>query len=295
MTSPFRHAIRSAPRETWLDRLAVASLEAADAKFYSTNTEPLLTVAMQAREVDTWDTARISLAVQDATAKLGHLIQDPRTNSAQARRAYREAAPLIPRGQAGGKMFFGFPSPTTDSVDEPLFSFRVSTLTERAAVDLIGMLPRSEDDDEALDAVLARRVTERSALNDLAQAVKDVDAGLELEFRDAQGRVERSVLLHDQAVALQDSLKESRMDRREITVTGMLDGMRTQRRIFYLLEESGREISGGVDSELLPEVRSHIGELVTATVEEVTRVEQSGRRSRPSHRLLKLVRPTSLI
>lgn len=294
VSSPFREALRDAPREGWLDRLAAASLEAAEAKFGPAEPHPLLTVELQASEVDTWDTARVALAVQNATAKLGHLISDPKTNSAQSRRSYREAAPLIPRGQAGRTLFFGFPTATTGELHDPLFDMRVSTLPERAVVDLVGLLPKGPEDYRALDAVLARRVTERSAINDLVRAVQETDSGVTVSFRDHTGKTAASVLLQDQAATLEDALRETSIDRREITLTGSLDGMRTQRRIFYLLGDDGREISGGVDTELLTEVREHIGDTVVATVEEVTSVEQSGKRSRPSYRLLRLTRPASL-
>lgn len=294
VSTPFGEALQRSSGDTWLDQIARASLRAAEAKFFPGHPRPMLTVALDDPGADSWETARMTLAVQNATAKIAHLITDPKTQTSQARRVYREKAPLMPRGQSGATIYFGFPTPEFDPVSDPLFDLRIATLPEQAAVDLIGLLPTDRADDRAVDAVLARRVTERSAINDLVRAIQDVHAGASFSFTDHVGRTATSVLSQDQAAVLEDALRQTTLDRKTITLTGLLDGMRTHRRLFYLVDEGGREISGGIDTDQLPDVRDHIGEQVVATVEEVTTVAKSGRRSHPSYRLLSLARPGEL-
>jgi hypothetical protein len=254
----------------------------------------MLTVTLEDPQADSWETARVTLAVQNATAKIAHLITDPRTQTSQARRAYRERAPLMPRGQSGPTLYFGFPTPEFDPVADPLLDVRVATLPEQATVDLIGLLPRDRADERAIEAVVARRVTERSAINDLVQAIREVHAGVSFSFSDHANRTASSVLSQDQATVLEEALRQTTLDRKTITLRGLLDGVRTQRRLFYLVDEGGREISGGIDTDQVRDVQVHIGEHVVATVEEVTSVAKSGRRSRPSYRLLSLARPAGL-
>lgn len=294
VSTPFGDAIRASSGDSWLDHVARASLRAAEANFYPGHPRPLLTVSLDDPGADSWETARMTLAVQNATAKIAHLIADPKTQTAQARRVYREKAPLMARGQSGATLFLGFPTPEADPADEPLFNMRVATLPERAAVDLLGLLPNDRTDSRAVSAALARRVTERSAINDLVRAVQEIHAGVQFAFTDHAGRTATSVLSQGQATVLEDALRQTTLDRRTITFTGLLDGMRTHRRLFYLVDESGRELSGGVDTEQLPDLRDHIGDQVIATVEEVTTVAKSGRRSHPSYRLLSLARPGDL-
>ncbi|WP_425954679.1 hypothetical protein [Xylanimonas sp. McL0601] len=286
MSNPLLDAMRSAPRRTWLDKIAYASLHAAEAKFFPRPAAPLVTVELNVEKVDAYDTARVSLALQDATAKIGHLIQDPRTSTSQSRKQYREAAPLVPRGQIGNLLYFGFPEVAPP--EGALFDERVQTLSERAVLDLFEILPESTDDDRALDAVLARHVTERAAISDLVSAVKETDTGLGMKFSAGDRVIAVSTLSHDQADVLETALSESNVDRKGEIVEGVLDGMRTSRRLFYLETENGPDISGALDEDKLAEVRDYIGERVVATLERTQVLHKSGKIGRRSYRLLDL-------
>ena len=97
-----------------------------------------------------------------------------------------------------------------------------------------------------------------------------------------------SVLSAEQAGVLKSSLSESRVDRRTITIQGRLDGVRTKRRIFYLEPESGAEIHGAVDLELLEAVRTNLDRQIFATLEEERIRTLSGRRNQPLYRLIRI-------
>jgi hypothetical protein len=164
----------------------------------------------------------------------------------------------------------------------------VETLSERAVRELITMLPRSVDDDASLDAVLAQRPTVRNAVNDIANAVPSRADGLDFHLTPVSGDVIDSVLSAEQADVLKSSLSESRVDRRTITIRGRLDGVRTKRRIFYLEPESGGDIHGAVDLDLLEAVRINLNRQVVATLHEERITAFSGRRNQPLYRLISL-------
>jgi hypothetical protein len=242
-----------------------------------------------ARNVGAYETALVTIAIQNATAKLGHIIRDPRSETTQARRSDREQTQLIPRGQSNGTLFFGFPTPE-DSPALDLFGDRPRTLAETAARELCEILPRSAEDDGALDAVLAQRSTVRSAVSDLVDAVTEISTGFGLRITSDFGETVTSELSMEQAVVLQDSLRETRTDRRTQQLTGRLDGVRTRRRIFYLELETGGEIHGAVgpESDLMQSIRQNLDRQVIATIESEQIESLAGRRARPTYRLLRL-------
>lgn len=289
MTSPFRESAADIRGATWLDRAARSSLLAAHSKFYGDSRESLLTVQLigSSPAVGAYDTARVAMAIQDATAKIGHIIRDPSKETTQARRSDRDKARLVARGQSNGTIFFGFPDTRSDS---PLFDFHVPSLTEEAARELCQILPASSTDDAALDAVIGQRRTVRSAIGDLVEAVTEISSGIGLLITSSASDDLKSELSTDQARVLRDSLQESRTDRRTQLLTGRLDGVRTRRRIFYLELESGEEIHGAIipETNMMDQIRQSLDRRVVATVESVQVETVAGRRSRPSYRLLAL-------
>lgn len=296
VTSPFRDAAAGMSGSTWLDRAARSSLLAAHSKFYGDERAPLLTIQLtgQSSQVSAYDTARVSTAIQDATAKLGHIIRDPSKETTQARKSDRESARLVARGQSNGTIFFGFPEAALET--PALFSWPVQSLTEEAARELCQILPASSTDDAALDALIGQRRTVRSAVGDLVDAVTDIAAGLGLVITNGRSEPLTSELTTDHARVLHDSLRESRTDRRTQHLTGRLDGVRTRRRIFYLELASGEEIHGAIlpEANLMSQIRDSLDRAVIATVESIQVETVAGRRSRPSYRLLALAPDSAL-
>jgi hypothetical protein len=287
VSKSFGEARQEITGDSWLDKLARASLSAAEAKF-SGREAPLLRVVLSGvRYMDAHDSYLVIKAVQDATAKLGHIIRDPTTERSAAYPSDRERARLIQRGQTGNVIIFGFPESKVGAEEDDL-GITTETLAERAVRELVSVLPSSADDDASLDAVLAQRPTVRNAVNDIAQAVPQRAEGLGLRMVPVSGEAIESVLSVEQAGVLKSSLAESRLDLRTINIRGRLDGVRTKRRIFYLQPASGAEIHGAVDLELMESVRANLDQHIIATVEEARLRTLTGRRNQPLYRLVRI-------
>jgi len=281
----FRRIADEIPGGTWLDDLARASAMAAHVKFERTSRSPLLRVSMLGSvNLDAYTFSDISRALQDATAKIGHIIRNPQGEITYVQPADRDKAPLLQRGQAGNTIFFGFPEPAPD---DALIHDGIETLSERAVKELCDFLPANGSDDGALDAVLLQRDTVRNAVSDIVNAVvKNVGIGIELTPTSGDD-VARSMTF-DQAKVLHSSLREQREAVGYETVSGRLDGVRTRRRIFYLERESGGTIQGAVAPDLLDQLKDNLDRPVTARLRVVRTTTADGRRGRPVHELLEI-------
>lgn len=270
---------------TWLDDLARASAMAAHAKFERTASSPLLKVSMLGEtRLDAYTFSDVSKALQDATAKIGHIVRNPHGEITYVQPADREKAPLIQRGQAGNAMFFGFPDTSTS---DALISDGIETLSERAVKELCDFLPANGSDDGALDAVLLQRDTVRNAVSDIVNAVTK-NSGIGLALTPTSGEEVTRSMTTDQARVLQSSLRESREDVGYETVAGRLDGVRTRRRIFYLERDNGATIQGAVAPDLLDEIKLNLDQPVTTRLRVVRTTTIDGRRGRPVYELLEI-------
>lgn len=292
MSDPFQHSAARLSEDSRLDRLARRSALAASRKYYGSR-EASLVVTLGGGPVDSWDSSIVMMAIQKATAKLGHLISDPSSDDNRALRQYREKAPLRLLGQNASTMVFGFPksslamAPQVDAFE----GVTLTTLSERAVLDLVTLLPEHGEDDTALDSVLVRRRVERSAVSDIVKAVHETSHGIQLVFEPKGLRTDQtfpSQLSVDQAETLRDSLRQTEIERKVIHVRGTLDGMRTKRRLFYLEQDNGPSIQGAVGDDLLPQLRMHMSRHVHAIIEEVRYSEKSGKRGRPSYSLMSI-------
>jgi hypothetical protein len=288
VTRNFRAARRAITGHSWLDDLERASLSAAEAKFSEEPEEvPALLVSLLGiHDLDAYFAYVISKAVQDATAKIGHVLRDPKSEVSAVYASDREKARLVQRGQSGGMIIFGFPDNQEDSDD--YLTVPVETLAERAVRELLAVLPSSDDDDASLDAVLAQRPTVRNAVNDIVNAVPAQTAGLDFRLMLGSGERVDSVLSAEQAAVLKSSLSESRRQVKTVTRVGRLDGVRTKRRIFYLELDSGKEIHGAVDIHQLEAVRQNLDREVVVTLQEERVRTLTGRRGHPYYRLISL-------
>jgi hypothetical protein len=285
LRNEFRRIADEIPGGTWLDDLARASAAAAYAKFERTCRSPLLRVSVLGwTDLDAYTFSDISRALQDATAKIGHIIRNPTGEVTIVQPADREKAPLIQRGQAGNAIFFGFPEPATD---DALIHDGLETLSERAVKELCDFLPANGSDDGALDAVLLQRDTVRNAVSDIVNAVSR-NAGIGLQLTPTSGDELVRSMTTDQARILHSSLRESREEVGYETVSGRLDGVRTRRRIFYLERESGSTIQGAVAPDLLDQIKENLDRPVTARLRVVRTTTIDGRRGRPVHELLEI-------
>ncbi|OXM72128.1 hypothetical protein L1857_34360 [Amycolatopsis thermalba] len=291
MMMDFRRIADEIPGGTWLDDLARASAMAAHAKFERTARSPLLRVSMLGpTNLDAYTFSDISRALQDATAKVGHIIRNPQGEITYVQQADRDKAPLIQRGQAGNTIFFGFPEPAPD---DALIHDGIETLSERAVKELCDFLPANGSDDGALDAVLLQRDTVRNAVSDIVSAVVK-NTGIGLQLTPTAGEDVTRSMTTDQAKVLHNSLRESREEVGYETVSGRLDGVRTRRRIFYLERESGGTIQGAVAPDLLDQIKENLDRPVTARLRVVRTTTIDGRRGRPVHELLEITPEVNL-
>jgi hypothetical protein len=289
--SEFRRIAEEIPGGTWLDDLARASAMAAHAKFERTSRSPLLQVSLiGATHLDAYTFSDLSRALQDATAKIGHIIRNPAGEVTIVQPADRDKAPLIQRGQAGNAIFFGFPEP---AADDALIFDGLETLSERAVKELCDFLPANGSDDGALDAVLLQRDTVRNAVSDIVNAVTK-NAGIGLSLTPTSGEQVARSMTTEQARILSSSLRETRDAVGYETVSGRLDGVRTRRRIFYLERESGGTIQGAVAPDLLDQIKAHLDRPVTARLRVVRTTTIDGRRGRPVHELLEITPEVNL-
>ena len=292
MKNEFRRIADEIPGGTWLDDLARASAMAANAKFERTSRSPLLHVSVIGEQsIDAYTFSDISRALQDATAKIGHIIRNPSGEVTIVQQADRDKAPLIQRGQAGNAIFFGFPE--LESVDDALIVDGIETLSERAVKELCDFLPANGSDDGALDAVLLQRDTVRNAVSDIVNAVAK-NAGIGMALTPTSGEQVTRSMTTEQARILQGSLRESREAVGHETVSGRLDGVRTRRRIFYLEREGGGTIQGAVAPDLLDKLKENLDRPVTARLRVVRATTIDGRRGRPVFELLEITPEVSL-
>ncbi|HEV7980731.1 hypothetical protein [Amycolatopsis sp.] len=281
----FRRIADEIPGGTWLDDLARASAMAAYAKFERTSRSPLLKVSViGSTHLDAYTFSDISRALQDATAKIGHIVRNPSGEVTIVQPADRDKAPLIQRGQAGNAIFFGFPEP---AMEDALIHDGLESLSERAVKELCDFLPANGSDDGALDAVLLQRDTVRNAVSDIVTAVTK-NSGIGLSLTPTSGEEVTRSMTTEQARILHGSLRESREAVGYETVAGRLDGVRTRRRIFYLEREGGGTIQGAVAPDLLDEIKENLDRPVTVRLRVVRTTTIDGRRGRPVHELLEI-------
>ncbi|MDX2357442.1 hypothetical protein [Dietzia sp. PP-33] len=283
MSNPFRDEYLQNRDQGFFGELARSSLLAAESKFYGVNA-PRLTVSIDGGAVSAYESAKLTMAVVDATALFSRYVLHPGEDAVNVLADHRKQLSLRPLGSAGNHLEFGFPDVERDAEFAPLFGDRSVSLAEKAALDMAEVLPGGTDDDGALDSVLSLPVAQRKGIETLAKAVKDIDHGLAMTVSVASGQSSTAMLSRPQAVVLKDALSETKVQKRLVTDRGVLDGVRTRRRLFYLERDTG-DIHGSVADDVLPELGRHLGKPVQVTLEEITPIRASGSRGKTTYRL----------
>lgn len=266
--------------DTWLDRLARASLDAANAKFAGASRPSFLAVEVS-RDIDATVMSVISKQMQDAVARMGKHLVDPHAEVNVIREADRERARLYPRRQIGRRLEFGF-----DNLDVApgLFAADAQSTAELAAVELVNVLPESASAE--VEGMAAHERALLNAVKDVIRAVEDT-AGVGLTVSTSGGVESAGVLTRDQAATIGAELLDGEYERQTMEVDGRLDGMRTRRRIFYL-ETEQRDFEGVYDPELAESVIRHVNKPVHARIEMVRLIRKAGTPGRWAYRLLSL-------
>lgn len=291
MTNPLRRAADSLqneiratddPRRQRSLRLALGSALAAESKFFPRRLPRLRVVVDSAGlPFSSASNAKLTQAIVDATAMLGAYRGDTDHKLPNRMHAsYREQYPLVAVGSIGNVLEFGFHEFGADD-DESLFDVsHAVTATEAAVHDLVELLPVTGSDDAALDSVLSLPVTQRVGIGYLVRAVRDTALGVRMNLSDEHGELSTA-----QAAVLSDALTVQRTSTRTITMEGILDGVRTRRRIFYLDGVDGHPYQGSVDESVLPQLPRFMGQIVRVEMEESVIRQASGRAGRPKYRL----------
>ncbi|MBF6340672.1 hypothetical protein IU450_32970 [Nocardia abscessus] len=290
MSDAFYDALARHQGTSQVQRLLRSSLLAAEAH-YNPRPQSKLIVEVGGSRLSPHDSAAIMTGIVDATAMFSRYRLNPRNPVTQLRADYRNAINLTSLGSVGNSLIFGIPRGVAEHDEPDLFGDTgLQSLTGYAVKDMCQILPQDPDDNLALDAVLSLPVTQRVAVQQLVKAVTGTKRSLDVSMITDDGQAEellRSVLLRDQAELLQSSLLESVAETyRMPPLFGLLDGMRTHRRIFYLEREGEPDIHGSVAEDILSLLPPLIGKLVVVDLERSVLRQKSGRSGRASYRLL---------
>ena len=114
---------------------------------------------------------------------------------------------------------------------------------------------------------------------------------LEISTRDLRG--EHAVIKADQARVLEENLDVPTTVTHSHSYEGVLDGMRTKRRLLYLITDAGDELSGAIADDLMHTLREYLGERVRATIETTAITPPKGT-TRAANRLFDVSRTPTL-
>jgi hypothetical protein len=239
--------------------------------------------------------ADITSALQRATALAAKAILDPKNFAITVQAGLVERAPLIPVGQSRGTLYFEFPETGVDT--QALERTPTAHLAESAMREVLGILPEDASDHASLLALPQRRPQYRSAVKALAAALgEQMSMSLSMKPTGAS-ETERSVLTAEQAREVPDVLSGVEEKRDILTIHGIMDGMRTRRRLFYVEErDSGDEYFGAIEDDTrLQEVVDLVGQPVVARISKLVRLRADGSKSHPSYSLLSVTPDATIL
>jgi hypothetical protein len=267
------------------DRLRRNSLRVLRERWAPT-TPPLRLQLTGRHEVTAHELALITDATQDAVAKIATLLARPSSEQTRVTNAARNRALLIPRAHSANTLLFDFPG---TFAGEGLEMGPMDHLARQATSELLEYLPEAAEDTAALAALPERRLAVRSAVQTLATGVQG-SSGISIELAGRGSQTAKSVLTLEQAREIPSLLSGERIASTAISVTGLLDGMRTRRRLFYIVEnESGHEFEGSVGDSLLSAVQGSLGKVVTAGLTKRVTLRADGHRTNASYDLNSIV------
>lgn len=258
---------------------------------------PLRVEFGSANSVSALSVSEVTKALQDATARVAQLLLHQNKDMSRLSKEIRERARLIPRGQSGNVLLFDFPTPVVVDDHEALPVGHIEHLSEQAVRELVENLPESRDDQASIQNLPGRRLAIRAAVNTLARAVKS-SGDLNIEIATRSGTPERSVLTTDQAREVPVLLAAEHEESETIQVEGVLDGMRTRRRLFYVIEQEdrgGAEYEGSIEPDQVSKVQESLGKLVIARLRKTTKVRDDGSRSHAVFSLIDFEVPQTLV
>jgi hypothetical protein len=161
-----------------------------------------------------------------------------------------------------------------------------TTWAELALIDILTALPESEGDDASVEAILAGSPILRRAVADLVVGRRGELLDVSFDLRRASGETITSRLTPNHTIALRRTLSAPTEERFVERRVGVLDGVRTRRRLFYFRVENEPEIHGLIQEELVDAVKANLDRRVEVTLEVVTTRSKGGKRGARSYLLL---------
>jgi hypothetical protein len=234
---------------------------------------------------------QIAAAVQRATRQMDVALRRPTATTLRQSPEDIADTVVIQEGAAGNALIFRAPAvvlPSDDGIDFGVYPGRASA----ALRELINVLPENQQDIGSFIRGIGRApALERQAVQTMSRLALQSPhgLGLGLNLENPQSNV-RSTLDKESAEQVADYLRDRKVDTSPEVISGILDGFRGTRRVFYLLAEDGREIAGSVADSLLPTVRRLAGSRVVARLTATRWAARSGQLG-PKHYDLEQLEP----
>jgi hypothetical protein len=231
----------------------------------------------------------ISSGVQRAATQMDAALQNPHAARTPASNRQLEAE-VIQEGAAGNSLIFRVPAVFEPSDDDGIQLGPHPGRASYALRALLNVLPENAED----FASFVRRVErapqmERQAIQTISSLALGTPNGVALDLSSGP-RYVRSTLDTGSASEVDEFLQDRKLRRSTESVSGLLDGFRGTRRVFYLITDDGREIAGSVDDTLLADVRRLAGRRVDASLAATRWVARNGSLG-PQHYELVSIQP----
>jgi hypothetical protein len=234
--------------------------------------------------------AAIASGVQRATTQMDAALRNP--HAARTPGTNRPlTAEIVQEGLAGNSLIFRVPA-VLDPHDDVLQLGPQPGRASGALSELLNALPENAGDFGAF----ARRVErspqmERQAIQTISTMALETPNGVSLDLN-SERRFLRSTLDRGSAIEVDEFLQRRKFRRTSESVSGLLDGFRGTRRVFYLITDDGREIAGSVDDHLLAVVQRLANRRVEAGLSAMQWVARNGSLG-PKHYELVRLQPES--
>jgi predicted phosphoribosyltransferase len=228
----------------------------------------------------------IASGVQRATTQMDSALLRPQSAALRPSREDRDDTLVIQEGAAGNTLIFRAPAAVLreDGIDFGVHPNRAG----RALQQLMNVLPENpEDIGSFIRGIGSAPVLERQAVQTMSRLALNSPFGLGLNLENPRVSV-RSNFNKQSAEQVDDYLRDRQVNTSTEERTGILDGFRGTRRVFYLITEDGREIAGSVDDALLPTVRRLAGQRVLAHLAATQWAARSGSLGPKHYDLLKI-------
>ncbi|AFS17041.1 MULTISPECIES: hypothetical protein [Mycobacterium] len=228
----------------------------------------------------------ISAGVQRATTQMDGALLRPQSSALRPSREDLIDTLVIQEGAAGNTLIFRAPAAVLGhgAFDIGAHPSRAG----RALQELMNVLPENREDIGSFVRGIGRApVLERQAVQTISRVALESPFGLGLNFESPRTSV-RSNFDRQSAEQVDDYLRDRSVKPSTEQHSGILDGFRGTRRVFYLITDDGREIAGSVDDGLLPTVRRLAGTRVMAHLAVTQWAARSGQLGPKHYDLLKL-------